>query len=158
MPSLLKSYCTCKKLDIGERMKECDGCNNCFDLHCENLEIPPSPPSPPPTPYNSSNSFSRACLPAIHINSPPYLVLDKIFLKACVADEFMFAVIAFICKNWSLFINEKFVERVHYALLDREYYVQSWSKEVKEKFRKPLIIENCFHCSGRYKVEYSYRV
>ena len=33
---------------------------------------------------------------------------------------------------------------------------QSWSKELKEKFRKPLIIENCFHCNRRNKVEIGY--
>ena len=47
----------------------------------------------------------------------------------------MFAVIALVSKKWSLFINEKFVERVHYAWLDREYNAQSWSKELKEKFQ-----------------------
>ena len=52
----------------------------------------------------------------------------------------MFAVIALVCKKSSLFNNEKFVERVHFAWLDREYDAQSWSKELKEKFRKPLII------------------
>ena len=65
----------------------------------------------------------------------------------------MFAVIALVCKKWSLFINEKFLERVHYAWLNREYDGQSW---LKEKLRKPLIIENCFHCNRRYKVEIRY--
>ena len=147
-----KLYCTCKQPDVGERIKECDGCNNWFYLHCENLEIPPN------SPYNSSNWFGTACqrLPAIHINSLPYIVLEKIFFKACHADERMFAVIALVCKKWSLFINEKFVERVHYAWLDREYDAQSWSKEVTEKFQKPLIIETCFHCNRHYKVEIWY--
>ena len=103
-------------------MKNCDGCNNWFHQHCENLEIPPN------SPYNSSNWFGRACqkLLAIHINSLPYIVLDKIFFKACLADERIFAVTALVCKKWSLFIHEKFVERVHYAWLDREYDVRSW--------------------------------
>ena len=83
-------------------------------------------------------------------------MLDKIFFKVCLADERMFAVIALVSKKWSLFINEKFVERVHYAWLDREYNAQSWSKELKEKFQKPLIIGNCFHCNRRYKVEIGY--
>ena len=83
-------------------------------------------------------------------------MLDKIFFKVCVADERMLAVIALVCKKWILFINEKFVERVHYAWLDREYDAQSWTKELKEKFRKPLNIENCFHCNRRYKVEKGY--
>ena len=49
----------------------------------------------------------------------------KDFFKVSLADERMFAVIALVCKKWSLFINEKFVERVHYAWLDREYDAQS---------------------------------
>ena len=68
----------------------------------------------------------------------------------------MFAVIALVCKKWSLFINEKFVERVRYAWLDREYDAQSWSKELKEKFRKQLIIEDCFHYNRHYKEEIGY--
>ena len=140
-----KLYFTCKQPDIGERMKQFDGCNSWFHGHCENFKMPPN------SPYNLSNWFCRACqkLPVIHINSLPY----KIFFKVCLADERMFAVIALFCQKWSLFINEKFVERVHYAWLDRKYDAQSWSKELKEKFRKPLIIENCFHCNRRYKVE-----
>ena len=99
-----KLYCTCKQPDVGERMKLYDGCNNWFHQHCENLETPPS------SPYNSSNWFGRACkkLPAIHINSVPYIVLDEISFRACLADERMPAVIALVCKKWSLFINEKF--------------------------------------------------
>ena len=31
-----------------------------------------------------------------------------------------------------------------YAWLDRGYDAQSWSKELKEKFRKPLITEKFF--------------
>ena len=61
-------------------------------------------------------------------------MLGKIFLKVCLAGERMFTVTTFVCKKWSFFINEKFVERVHYAWLDREYHAQSWSKELKEKF------------------------
>ena len=68
----------------------------------------------------------------------------------------MFAVMVLVCKKWSLFINEKFVQRAHYAWLDREYDEQSRSKELKEKFRKPLTIENCSHCNRRYKVEIRY--
>ena len=68
----------------------------------------------------------------------------------------MFATIGLVCKKWSLFINEKFVERAHSTRLDREYNAQSWSKKLKEKFRKPLIIENCFHCNRRYRVELGY--
>ena len=68
----------------------------------------------------------------------------------------MFAVMVLVCKKWSLFINEKFDQRAHYAWLDREYDAQSWSKELKEKFRKPLTIENCSHCNRRYKVEIRY--
>ena len=68
----------------------------------------------------------------------------------------MFAAIVLVRKKWNLFINEKFVERVHFAWLDREYDAQSWSKELKEKFRKPVIIENCLHCNRRYKVEIGY--
>ena len=45
---------------------------------------------------------------------------------------------------------------MYYACLDREYDAQSWSKELKEKFRKPLIIEKYFHCNRRYKVEIGY--
>ena len=113
---LKKLYCTCKQLDIGKRMKQCDGCNNWLHQHCENFEITPN------SPYNSSNWFCRACkkLPAIHINSLPYIVLGKIFLKACLTDERMFAVRALVCTKWSLFSNEKFVARVHYTWLDRE--------------------------------------
>ena len=108
-------------------MKQCNGCKSWFHQHCENFKIPPN------SPYILSTWFCRACqkLPAIHINSLPYTVLDKIFFKVCVADERMFAVIALVCKKWILFINEKFVERVHYAWLDREYDAQSWSKELK---------------------------
>ena len=117
-----KLYCTCKQPDVGERIKQCNGCNNWLHQHCENLEISLN------SPYNSSNWFGRACqrLPVIHINSLPYIVLDKIFFKACLADERIFAVRALVCKKWSLFIHEKFVERVHYAWLDREYDVRSW--------------------------------
>ena len=49
-----KLYCTCKQPDIGERIKQCDGCNNWFHQHCENFEIPPN------SFYNSSNWFCRA--------------------------------------------------------------------------------------------------
>ena len=96
-------------------MKQCDGCNNWFHEHSENCEVPPN------STYNSSNWFCRACkkLSAIHINSLPYIVLDKIFFKVCLADERMFAVIALVWKKWSLFFNEKFVERVHYAWLHK---------------------------------------
>ena len=113
---LKKLYCTCKQLDIGKRMKQCDGCNNWLHQHCENFEITPN------SPYNSSNWFCRACkkLPVIHINSLPYIVLGKIFLKACLTDERMFAVRALVCTKWSLFSNEKFVARVHYTWLDIE--------------------------------------
>ena len=144
-----KLYCTCKQPDIGERMKQCDGCNNWFHQHCENFEIPPN------SHYNSSNWFCRTCrkLLTVQINSLPYIVLDKVFIKVCLADERMFAVLALVCKKWSLFINEKFVERVNYSWLDREYDAQPWSKEFREKFRKPLIIENCFNCNRRYKLE-----
>ena len=45
---------------------------------------------------------------------------------------------------------------MHYAWLDREYNAQSWSKELKEKFIEPLIIENCFRSNRRYKVEIGY--
>ena len=83
-------------------------------------------------------------------------MLDKIFFKVCLVDERMFGVIALVCKKWSLFINEKLVERVHFAWLDREYDAQFWSKELKEKFRKPLIIENCVPCNRRYKEEIGY--
>ena len=112
-----KVYCTCKQPDIGERIKQCNGCNNCFHQHRENFEILPN------SPYNSSNWFCRAGqkYPAIHINSLPYIVLDKIFFKVCLTDEREFAVIALVGKKWSLFINEKFAESVHYAWLDREY-------------------------------------
>ena len=48
-------------------------------------------------------------------------MLDKIFFKVCLTDEREFAVIALVGKKWSLFINEKFAESVHYAWLDREY-------------------------------------
>ena len=87
-----------------ERMKLYYGCNNWFHQHFENLETPPS------SPYNSSKWFGRACkkLPAIHINSVPYIVLDQISFRACLADERMPAVIALVCKKWNLFINEKF--------------------------------------------------
>ena len=102
-------------------MKQCHGCNNWFYQRCENFEIPPN------SPYNSSKWFCRACqkLPAIHINSLPYIVLDKIFFEVSLADERMFAVIALVCKKWSLFIDKKFVERVHYAWLGRGYDAQS---------------------------------
>ena len=147
-----KLYFSCKQPDIVERMKQCDGCNNWFHQHCENFEIPPN------SPYNSSNWFCRACqkLPAIHINSLPYIVLGKIFFEVCVADEVMSAVITLVCKKWSLFINEKFVERVQYAWLDSEHDAQPWTRELKEKFQKPLIIENCFRCNRRYKVKIGY--
>ena len=117
-----KLYCTCKQPNIGERMKQCDDCNNWFHQHCEKFEIPPNPS------YNSSNWFCRACqkLPAMLINSLSHIVLDKIFFEVCLADERMFAVIALVCKKWSLFINEIFVERVHYAWLDREHDALSW--------------------------------
>ena len=95
-------------------------------------------------------------LSVIHISSLPYLVLDKNFFKVCLADERMFAVAALICNKYSLFINEKCVERVHYAWLDREHDAQSWSKELKGKFRKPLLTENCSHCNRRCKVEIVY--
>ena len=103
-------------------MKQCDDCNNWFHQHCENFEIPPNPS------YNSSSWFCRACqkLPGMHINYLSYIVLDKIFFEVCLADERMFAVIALVCKKWSLFINEIFVERVHYAWLDRQYDALSW--------------------------------
>ena len=59
-------------------IKRSDGCNNWFHQHCENFEIPTN------CPYNSSNFFCRACqkLPTIHINSLPYIVLDRFFLKS----------------------------------------------------------------------------
>ena len=45
---------------------------------------------------------------------------------------------------------------MHYAWLDREYDAQSWSEELKEKFRKLLIIKDCFHCNRHYKEEIGY--
>ena len=70
-----KLYCTCKQQDIGELMQQCDGYNNWFHQHCENLKVPWN------SPYNSFNWFHRALqkLPTIHINSLPYRVLEKIF-------------------------------------------------------------------------------
>ena len=55
-----------------------DGCNNWFHQHCENFEILSN------SLYDSSNWFCRACQKwsVIHINSLPYIMLLKNFLKS----------------------------------------------------------------------------
>ena len=104
-----KIYCHCKQPDFGERMKQCDSCANWFHMHCEYFE----------SNLNSKNNSSlkwyyQSCVPwtSLHINLLPHLVLDKIFFELCVADERMHSTLALVCKKWSFFISEKFVERV----------------------------------------------
>ena len=151
MPSLSKSYIilSSNQVDIGERTKQCDGCNNWFYQHSE------IPPNPRIIHLTGSAELIKNCLP--YTSNLCLIQCQTRFFKVCLADEIMFAVIALVCKKWRLFINEKFVEKVHYARLDREYDVQSWSKKLKEKFRKPLIIENCFHCNRCCNVEIEYQ-
>ena len=62
-------------------------------------------------------------MPFGHINSLPYLVLDKLFMELCIADEKMLLTLALVYKKWKSFINEIFIERVQLQWFDQEYHV-----------------------------------
>ena len=55
----------------------------------------------------------------------------------------MHLILVLVCKNWKSFNKS---ERVHLQWLDQEYQANAWSLENKEKYRQPLVIEQCFHC------------
>ena len=138
--------------DIGERMKECDCCKTWFHQHCENFERISN------TNINLSQWCCSSCdqIPFVHINSLPYLVLDKLFMELCITDEKVHLTLALVCKKWKSFNNEKFIDRVHLQWLDQEYHANTWSLQNKEKYRQPFLIEQCFHCQRRYKVKIGY--
>ena len=68
-------YCHCMQPGIGERMKECF--KNWFHQHCKNFERISN------TNINLSQWYCSSCdpIPFVHINSLPYLVLDKVFME-----------------------------------------------------------------------------
>ena len=120
-------------------MKEFDCCKNWFHQHCENFERISN------TNISLLQWYYSSCdqIPFVHINSLPYLVLDKLFMELCITDEKMHLTLALVCKKLKSFFNEKFIERVHIQWLDRQY-------------RQPFLIEQCFHCQRSYKVKIGY--
>ena len=98
--------------------------------------------------YDLSQWYCSSCdqILFVHINSLPYLVLDKLFMELCITDEKMHLTLALVCKKWKSFIDEKFIEGVHLQWLDQEYHANTWSLQNKEKYQQPFLIEQCFHC------------
>ena len=71
-------------------------------------------------------------------------------MELCIADENMYLILVLACKNWTFFNKS---ERVHLHWPDQGYQANAWSLENKEKYRQPFVIEQCFHCQRRCKVE-----
>ena len=85
---------------IGERMKECF--KNWFHQHYKNFERISN------TNINLSQWYCSSCdeIPFVHINSLPYLVLDKVFMGLCISDEKMHLTLALLCKNGNLLLTK----------------------------------------------------
>ena len=92
-------------------MKECDCCKSWFNHHYENFERISN------NKINLSQFYSSCCDRTLfaHLNLPPYLVYDKLFMELCIPDEKMHLTSALAHKKSKSFINENLLREFIYS-------------------------------------------
>ena len=89
----------------------CDCYKNWFHQHCKNFECISN------TNINLSQWYCSSCdqIPFVHLNSLPYLVLDKFFTELCITEEKTHLTLALVCKKWKFLVMKNLLREFIYS-------------------------------------------